>query len=517
MNRIILDGVDYTQDCAELQSIESLTYQLDETTKTVQKSVSSDFTFTGAGYTFLESTFFSDTSIGCKAIVQVEIVLGCCDSVTLSYQITRDSLTYCPDQCNMKVVLVKMNDDNIGFECLNKTRLFDNDVLNNITLPHLEYCTGEGFKGFGAAVFAIVTAVFGIINVIILIINALPGVDIPYFGSEIIDGLLGCDRQAPGFVVKEALQFQANECGLGFQSVSILDLPNYQRTTVIPMSYVDGRNVCPDINTLMENRPNVSVISFTGSMEPLFDSDFRVKNSTFYFETKEWFDDNLQLVADVEDLIFDDETICYQYDVLDTYAAYGRFEYAYDVIDTWGNRVVDHYNEIVEWNPGANENQKREHVNIVEAFSPLHILGMRFFDVTSWISQLIGHGVIHDGITSQWKIYSWSGAETCKARTVNSFASGYNYPFRFTQNLPDGSLYDTFHSHKNPNTRPCPMKTEDFTFMANSFCDMVSHLEEHGTDIYISCPYGKIKPAVVEVNLITKSFTFSDTRIIKTV
>lgn len=514
MNRITLNGVDYSSDVAELQNIESLTYQIDETTKTVQKSVSSDFTFTGAGYEFLESTFFGDTSTGCNAIIQVVLTLGCCSGVSLSYQITRDSLTYCPDQCNMKVVLVKMNDDNIGFECLNKTRVFDNDVLNNITLPHLEYCTGEGFKGFGAAIFAIVSAIFGIINVIIVVLNAL-GANIPLLGTELIDGLLGCDRQAPGFVVKEALQFQANECGLDFQSVSILDLPNYQRTTVIPMSYVDGRNVCPDINLLMENRPNVSVISFTGSMEPLFDSDFRVKNSIFYFETKEWFDDNLQLVADVEDLTFDDETIFYQYDVLDTYAAYGRFEYAHDVVDTWGNRVVDHYNEVVEWNPDANENQKGEHANIVEAFSPLHILGMRFVDVTSWISQLIGHGVIHDGITSQWKIYTWDGAETCKSKTVNSFTGGFNYPFRFTKGLPDGSLYDVFHSHKDPNVRPCPMKTEDFTFAVDSFCEMLGYLETHGTDIAISCPYGKIKPGVVDVDLITKTFTFSDTRIIK--
>jgi len=517
MNRITLNGIDYTSDVAELQDVESLTYELDETTRTVQKSVSSDFTFTGSGYEFLKETFFGDTSTGCKAIVQVSLILGCCSNITLSYQITRDSLTYCPDKCSMKVILVKMNDDNIAFECLNKTRLFDNDVLNNITLPHLEYCTGSGFNGLGAAVFAIVTTIFGIINVIILVLNAIPGVDIPILGAELVDTLIGCDRQAPGFVVKEALEFQANECGLGFQSVSILDLPNYQRTTVIPMSYADGKNNCPDINLLMENRPNVSVISFVGSMEPLFDSDFRVKNATLFFETNTWFDDNLFLVGDVDNLIFDDETICYQYDVLETYAAYGRFEYAYDVVDTWGNRASDHYNEVVEWNPDANENQKGEHLNIADAFSPLYVIGVRLLDLDNPVAATAGdgHGVIYEGITGQWKIYSWSGAETCKAKTVHSFASGHNYPFRFTQNLPDGSLYDTFHSHKNPNVRPCPMRVEDFTFAVNSFCEMVNYLEQHGSDIYLNCPFGKIKPTTVEVNLINKTFTFGDTRIIK--
>jgi hypothetical protein len=513
-NRIILNGIDYSNDVAELQDIESLTYELDETTRTVQKSVSSDFTFTGAAYDFLFGIFYSDTSTGCNAKVQVVLTLDCC-SIPLVRQITFRGTTHCPDKCNIKAVLTKDNDDNVGFDCLNKTRLFDNNVLNNITLPHLEYCTGAGFRSLGALVFAIVSTIFGIINVLILILNALPGVDIPFLGSEIIDGLLGCDRQAPGFVVKEALEFQANECGLGFQSVSILDLPNYQRTTVIPMSITDGKNNCPDLDLLMENRPNVSVISFVGSMEPLFDSDFRVKGSTLFFETKTWFEDNLQLVGDVDNLIFDDEGICYQYDVLETYSAYGRFEYAYDVVDIWGNMSSNHYNEIVEWNPSGNENQKGEHLNIAEAFSPLHILGMGLFLQPGALVQLIGHGVIYEGITGQWKIYTWDGAETCKSRTVNSFTSGYNYPFRFTQGLPDGSLYDTFHSHKNPNNSPCPLKTEDFTFAVESFCDMVQYLEQNGTDIYISCPYGKIKPGVVEVDLITKSFTWSDNRVIK--
>lgn len=512
-NIITLDGTDFSEFCLEIDNIDSFTYQLDDTNKIVTKSISSDFTFLGEAYEYLYDKFFSDAS-DCDALIEVGVTLDCCDGLELFYQITRKGVTNCPRECSIIAVIEKVNSDNIAFECLNRTRLFDGNFVANVTTPHLEYCTGEGFRGAGAILFAVLNFIFGIINVIILVINAIPLVpDIPIIGPEAIDGLLGCDRRAPGFVVKEALGFRASECGLDFQSTTILDIPQYQRTTVVAMSYVDGETNCPDYIKLFENRPNVNTISFIDSLLPVFGAECRIRNGVLIFETEKWVEDNLENVGNIENLIFDDDGICYEFD--SNQASYGRFEYAYDAVDYWGNRVVDKYNEIVEWNPEGSLNKSGEYTHILDSFSPLNIIGMRPFEIGSPIAGILDHAVITGGIASHWKIYAWDGVATCKSKTV-----GNNWPFTFIQNQNNGfmdfpSLYDTFHYRKDPSNNPCPLKARDFTFMTDDFCGMIEKLEEFGTDIYLDSPHGKIKPSVVDVNMSTKTFTWQDTRIIK--
>ncbi len=534
MNTIKLDGIDYTDDCLELQDIDSFTYQLDDDSSIVTKSISSDLTFIGEARDLILQSFFDDTTADCKTIIQVEITLGCCVEGSFIYQITHESVTDCPEDCSVSVTLVKLNEDNIAYEYLRRTRVFDGLALFNITKPHLEYCTGSGFKSAGAILFQIVNIIFGSINIVIGIINALPGVNIQLLGTEIIDDLLGCDRLAPGFVAREAIEYHAGEAGLEFQSETIFDIPNYHNSTVIATPYRDGRKACPAVNVLVENRPNMNIIDFIGTLKPLFAAEARVKNGTLYFETEKWFEDNLVRVAGVEDLIFDSDEggICYQYDLDIKYASYGRFEYSYDPVDQWGGYVADVYNDIVEWNPDGNVNQKGEFTNIADAFSPLFIIPMKAVDLTNPVVQLTGHGVIYEGISAKWKIFAWDGGALCKSRAVrtpsgNPFSlggGGHNYPFWFKQGLaddpnnfyPGGSLYDNFHYYKDPANRPCPMSVPDFTFAVDDFCDMLAQIEEHGIDIYIECPFGKITPTVIDVNISDNTFTWQGCRIIRT-
>lgn len=522
-NRILLNGIDFSSSCLEINEIEDITYQLDSETRTVSKAISSDFSFVGDGYEYLKNVFFGDVSEGCDEIVDVTVIIDCCAEIDLYYQLTHKGVIDCPDRCEMKTTLTKLDTDNKGFNYLNRTRVLDNDAVNNIRTPHLEYCTGEGFRGAGAALFVIFQFVFQIVNLVIIGINFLsPFPDIPLLGDELIDGLLGCDKQAPGIHLKDMFDYQTGVFGMGFQSTTIFDLPAYFHSVMIAMAYEEPDNVCFDLDLIMENRPNVSIISLMDSLAPLYAADFRVRNNTLIFENELWFEDNLVNVGDVQTLEFEElEGICYMYNLTADYASYGRFQYSYDAVDTFGNKFANVYNDIIEWNPTGKDSQEGEHLNAVKDFSPLHIIGQKPIPSNNTTAlNLVGHSVIFSGQSSGWKIYTWDGANECKARavppdiTVPFSTASWNWPYTFIENQTSPSLYDTFHSHKNPEVRPCPMKTDDFEFLTDDFCEMIENLETYGTDIYIDCPYGKLKPNQVTVDLIKKTFTFRDTEII---
>src|SRR5690606_19587633 len=90
------------------------------------------------------------------------------------YQITHESVVDCGDDCGVVATLVKLNEDNVAYECLRRTRVFDNNALFFVNKPHLEYCTGSGFTSAGGVLFTIINVIFGITNLIISIINLIP-------------------------------------------------------------------------------------------------------------------------------------------------------------------------------------------------------------------------------------------------------------------------------------------------------------------------------------------------------
>lgn len=523
-NTITLNGVDFTEYCLEIQEIEEITYSLDDTQKIVDKSISSEFTFVKAGYDYLLEQFFGEESESCDTIIDVVVTLGCCVDITLLYHINFESIQDCPQECQMLVNLVRVTTDNKAFNFLNRTRVLDNDAVNNIRTPHLEYCTGEGFRGFGAILFQIINAVFGSINLVIAAINLfIPGGgnDIPLLGGELIDGLLGCDKQAPSFVVPDVLNFQAGLAGLSFQSTTIFALPDYDKTTVLAMSFKEGINNCPDLALLLENRPNVTIVDFLSKLAPVFAAECRIRNGVLIFENETWFDDNLVNIGNIADMQFQPlEGVCYLFNLENTYASYGRFAYSYDAVDIFGNRITPKVNDIVEWNPDGLDSRRGEYFNNLPDFSPLYIFGMELQDISNPLNFLIGHAVIGGGQCSHWKIYQWDGVATCKARVIapgfipfNN--SPWNYPFTFTEGQTQPSLYDNFHTHKDPENDICPMRTDDFTYFDDDFCGTMATLEVFGTDIYLDSPHGKITPSQVRVNLIEQTFTWLETKIIK--
>ena len=524
MNRITLNGIDFTKDTVEIEGINDLTYQLDDTNKIVTKSISSDFTFRKEAFNYLEGIFFGDLDEGCDSIVDVVITLDCCLTTSLEYQLTHESLTYCPDECEMRTTLTRLDSDNQAYNFLNRTRILDNDVWNTIRTPHLEYCSGS-LTGFGAALFVFVVGILNSINVIVFLINLIPGVDIPLLGAELVDGIIGCDKQAPGFVIPDALNYWAGQAGVSFQSTTIYDHPDYDKSTLIAMAFKEPDNDCPNYEILEENRPNVNIIDFLTKLEPLYAAKTRIRGGVLMFENEVWFDENLYNVGNVNDLTFKSlESICYEYDLTGVYAAYGRFQYIYDAVDTMGNRAAPIYNDIVEWNPLGLDSRKGEYLNFLNDFSPLYIIGMEGIIVNEVESQLLGHAMIAGGQASSWKIYQWDGVSICKARAYNEFAFPLilypNFPYMFNSFDSFGQetgrgLYNNFHSHKDADNNLCPMKTEDFTFIAPDFCAFIEALDFYGTDIYLDSPYGKITPGSVRVNLDEKSFTFLETRIIK--
>jgi len=519
-NSITLNGIDYTKDTVEIETINDLTYQLDDSNKIVTKSISSNFTFRKDAFTYLEGLFFGDLDEGCDTVVDVVVTIGCCLDIPLEYQLTHESIIYCPDQCEMITTLTRLDTDNQAFNYLNRTRVLDNDIHLTIRTPHLEYCAGS-LTGFSRLLFDVILGILESINIVIFLINLIPGVDIPFLGPELVDGIMGCDKQAPGFVVPDLLISRAASAGLTFQSTTIYDLPNYDKTTVIAMQYKDGDNICPNYELLLENRPNVNMISFIESLQPFYAAKCRIRGGVLIFENEVWFDENMENVGDIGDLVFESlDSICYTYDLSAEYASYGRFQYSYDVNDTDGNRVSPLYNDIVEWNPLGLDSRKGELLNSATDYSPLYILGMEQRVLNSLESGLRGHAVIRNGQCSGWKIYQWNGANICKARAVEPPVVPFqtarsNFPYTFLENQFEPSLYDQFHSHRNPENNLCKMRTEDFTFIAPDFCAMIEALNFYGTDIYLDSPYGKITPTSVRVNVDKKSFTWLDTKIIK--
>lgn len=522
-NIITLDGLDFTEDCMEIQQIDSLVFSLDDTSKIVDKTISSDFTFRRAAYDYILDKFFGDVDTGCDYIMEVVITLDCCTELSLDYELTNESVVHCPETCEMQTVLTRLDSDIESFNFLNRNRLFDGDILNTTSVvrrPHLSYCDGS-FTGFGALLYNILASILGLVNLI-------PGVniDIPFA----LKGLLGCNKLAPGFVIPDLLNYWATAAGLTFQSETIYDLANYDKSTMIAMQFEPGeKNECPNLSILEQNRPNINVIDFIGRLAPLYDGKCRIRNGVLLFENAGWIDDNMFNVGDVADQFFEPlKGICYSYNLDADYAAYARMAYTYDSVDRDGNRVAPIYNDIIEWNPDGLDSRRGEfNVQLID-FTPLFTIGMlRLFiggiDNQSPELGFLGFSRITDGQASQWKIYQWDGASECFSKPIPPeqnfpFSSTWNFPYFFKQIEEEGDslgLYDTFYDRKKPDNLPCPMKADDFEFVTDDFCGMIDALQIYGTDIYLDSPFGKITPTSVRVDLDKKSFTWSDTRIIK--
>ena len=529
MNRIFLDGEEFTEFCQDLDAIDSVVYKLNDDGSTVQKAVSTELTFDGLAYDYVFSKYFEDlTPLAAPVYITVELLLDCC-SIPVNYTLGRESVVLCPTGCGIVANLEKVNVDTIGFQYLNRTRILDNDAVNNIQTPHVEYCTGSGFRGAGAVLFLIINTIFNFLNAIIFIFSFFQ-MDEPPLNAEIIDGLLGCDRQAPGFHLRQALKHQTDIGGLILQTISTIDVTNYQNTSILPMQFLESDNSYPDLETLVENRPNLTVIQMLDKCEPIFNAKTRIRNGVLMFETKEWFDNNLVNAGNVEDVDFASfDGICYFFDEA-RFPSYGRYSYGYDTVDDFGGLMNYIYNDIVEWNPNGNEEQKGELTNVIDSFSPINFMGTRptYFDPNNQLAPLYDHAVIRDGISELFKIFAWDGYHEEKAKPI-SVVGGYgkinhNYPFFFPSvifdfpevNPPLHGLYYNFHQYSDPNNlTQYPLKTDDFTFKPSDFCAFIQLLEIEGTDIYLDSPFGRITPAAVEANFIEQSITFSETKILE--
>ena len=531
MNRIFLDGTEYTANAIGLDDIDSILYKLNDNGSTVQKSVSTEITFYGDAYDYLFGIFFADlTPLNAPPLVDVELFIDCCDQ-SVNYTIGRESVVMCPNGCGIEANLEKVNVDTLGYEYLSRTRILDNDAVNNIQIPHVEYCTGSGFRGAGAVLFVILNAIFNIINTIVNIIDILYPGNIPDpLPPELIDDLLGCDKKAPSFHLRQALELQTGIGGLSLQTTSTLDLDNYINTCILPMQFLESENDYPDFETLLENRPNLTVIQMLDRVEPLFNAQTRVRNGVLMFETQEYFDSILVNAGNVEDLDFAGfESVCYLFDEA-RFPSYGRYSYGYDAVDDYGMLLNYIYNDIVEWNPSGNAEQKGEKTVIAENFSPLNFMGTRptYFDPNNNLAFLYDHAVVRDGIAEKFKIYAWDGLQLHKAkplRVAGAFGNvNHNYPFFFPSvisNFPETvptlhGLYYHFHEVDDPNNfTQYPLKTNDFTFRPNNFCEFVQLLETEGTDIYLDSPFGRITPNAVDVDFTQQSITFQDTKILE--
>ena len=524
-NRILLDGVDHTDGAQGIHDIE-LSYTLDQESRTVTYSTSSEIVFKFAAYELLRDTFF--VGDGCDNKIVATLVLGCCNNEGLEFEINYRTISdYCPTKCEITSRLQERTPDQQAYDCLLSSIYWQDATsgvtwlqhLNSYPVPKFEYCAEP--KGISPIIIAALSTILGVVAAGI----GASGGFTAALGAGIVAALIpillslfkfgDCGRKHPGTPLRAIIDYAMLRCGLTFESNTIISMPPYGDTHLIQCQYVEGSENPPD--WIADNAANLNFIQLLDQLQPVFNSDYRIRNGVFKFERKDEFLRLLPAIGNIDDLYRNgcsEKAPCYHYST-DRPCAIGRFEYTPDAIDTGGNEVANLvYSDIVEWNEPVRE-IARGQCQTINNFSPVNYVGMGPDSINADLdSGLIGKWYIKQGVSSQLKLIILNPASPIDNSKPVTFPAGsfdvgslVNYPLWYDEKLLQNELYKNFHFIDDPRLHPCPAQADDFEFAPENFCDLVTMIRENGTDLKVETALGDMKADEIIINFEKNTIT----------
>lgn len=540
-----LNGIDVSSECDGARN-SVVTASRKNKRGTQSKSYSNELTFTGTAYDLIYAELVTNPD-GKNNTVKLELFDDCCldddGNPFLAFEgvIMGDMISWCYNDCKIKVTSIEETDDTKKLDCLQST-LVANDSLGfkSQVHPRVTYCNELRpewlhdvviilgiIVNLILVVLSLVVAVISvIIQAICAIVNLVGGNCPPGLQNGILDDyndminnlnevITGCGRQHPSPFVRSYIKNVCDICGITFSS-SILNNPasDYYDSMYLSAPVEKGTR---DNSVLFidKNEPIKSGEMFLQEMGTLFNADYRIENGILEFERVDYFwTGNVWInYQDLIDQNLVEEHLCFKWRNEDR-PAYARFEYLPDPVELCGNEAKDRYSDIVEWNNPVSNAQKGASENYMPfGMSRFRNDGIDRDVLSSYSNAPFLAGIINDydtallmekGVAFQPKILIWDGGDINDARTKRFNVSGfsipssenYNFPYFFNEhncaqnqyyatNTSDMALYGRFHAIKNPKCSPDQGREFSFSFKFN--CD---HLRTFNVWKNITLPTG---------------------------
>ncbi len=501
INGITISNNDYSGRLGTVVNIKTVD---EETGEQLSKTVSQEYTFTGAAYDLIAAELI-DTPTGNQNFMTVKIFEDdCCDTDILLFEgiIRGDSLKWCYGQCEVTAQFFEHTVETKLMDCARSTIVDDNwNGFKNASHPRVVYCV-ELRPDFLAHVvlivgiivniiLAILSPVVAVISAIIQGLQAIEdalgtlGINIniaPEFAEQqslfniwqdlitsINQRIIGCGRKHPSPFVRSYIQNVCDKCGIQFVS-SIYNDPNSQYYNAMYLNAPVKKGTLNESDTYIdENHPIKTLDLFLDDLKAVHNADWKLINGIIYFERIDFFYSGAIWVNfETEDTAGTIQgKLCLEWRD-DKKPSYINLEYSLDSVDPVGGEALNIYNNIVEWNLPFSELQSG-HTDVLLPFATPRfrdddidedILGQYSwapFGLGDQINNFQSVLILAKGIAFQPKLLIWDGVDINFARVqtyelynelydppqlFSVINKNYNYPYMFgNENILPNTVY----------------------------------------------------------------------------
>ena len=562
MNKIFINGADYTSDAVEGLDEITIELGLNQETKTIGKVLSSDITFEGKAFKYLKSFFFANCDSWEKFLPSL-FKADICGGINVEAELTSEGVEWNTNKDQITVNLKSSDQVGRAYARLDSELITDNGFIEINDTPIMYYVDQPNWIMW--ALFLVTIQIRVIANILDEILTVLCEIASFGFGRCNIDisGIIfstfdtwitGTGRWAPAPLIREMINYQCQQVGLKFQS-SILNDPASIRYNLSLLCLTGGENgdykdtSRPEVSMVLKaNEPIYTTIGLLQELSQVFAADYRIIDDTLYFERVDYFDDiRTQKIFNIKDVCTEDDVVL-SYNTLDA-CAYGQYGYTQDSYDTDGNSTMKiHYEDKVEYNLPYNPSQKGK-CNRQLNFGPSRFMFDRkayekrgFFNFIklmdefrdgpeNFLSEVLfdNEGVVRkfdlvlssSSLSSHKLLILESGFNRKDAAVIKTpFAKKdkkqywiYNSPMHIDEEESYSELVKDFYRDvDNPRLKKDRYKFSDIEISCN--CDYVETVINDFQRIYIETEYGKAIPGNVEISIsgVDVKMVFKDIR-----
>ena len=469
--KIIIDGITIPKEeitglkgsVIDIQSVD------EETGQIITKSISQEFTFTGAAYDQIAAVLITPAN-GSQNFLPVKIFEdSCCSTDVLLFEgiIDSTSVSWCYEECEVTVQFVEHTDETKAMDCVRSTLVDDNwNGFKEASHPRIVYCNEIRPEflahvvlvlGMQATIIlailtpivAVVSAIVEAINQVIDTVNNLAGTNIAGVGgfdndestslfnewnqlmSEISERLIGCGRKHPSPLVRSYILNVCDKCGLQFSSTIYNNTSSDYYNAVYLSAPIEKGTRNENDTYIDENHPIKTLDLFLDDLKLVHNALWKIKNGILYFERHDYFNNgNIWLNFETENSLGNIQgKLCMEWRT-ETKPSYINLEYSMDSVDATGTEAMNVYNNIVEWNQPVSELQSGHRdvllpfgtprfrddgidQDILGNYSWFTIAGFGFGDE---IDAHQGVLILEKGIAFQPKLLIWDGVDINFAR-----------------------------------------------------------------------------------------------------
>ncbi len=550
MPRIVIDNKDFTQYASGMDKFDIDI--VENSTKTISRSISSNITLKGPAYDLINQIFFSSCS-GFLVELPVSLTIDICGGTTFVGKITAEGTQIDEDKKEAKILIKGKTEEATALSKLSQDYLWENGFIESANLPVIHF-TKQTVSTinllFLRQIITLVLQPLTILSKAIagFIVGLCNTADWIVFWKDIkcpkfedvdfIDNIIerfdnamtGNGSWAPGMYVRDFINYQCNIAGINFSS-SILNNPASQYYNLALWSLTAGKkgdiedkSKSKIIELATENSPLMSTVDFLESIKDAFGADYKIVNGTLYFEPIDFF--NKFRTYEV------DNGQCnnvFEFDVFETYA-YLEAYYTNDQYDMEGSKVFQKfYQTKIDFNDPPIEAQKGKK-SVLLKYSPTRFmfdaetlrkdgffdidLDLDFFKAGMSLTSIRNQGVrrrndmiITSDVLSEYKLLVLEprtdllDAQIVKKEIPNGIRNpfnakffDYNYPLHFTK---DG--LEPFLEKFNPRLTTRSMLQQRAEITCN--CDVIEQIIQNPYSIYINTKKGKGYPSSYKIQV----------------